>query len=1375
MKKTLIIISLFLCIPALSQAATIYANSSTGNDTNDGSIGNPVATFHKAYTLVSSGDTINLTGNFTLSSTTETGDAITSGYTISKSIEILGNGPDQTSIQSSTTTADRRVFTLSSAATTTIRNLAIKNGRISSSNDGGCILNSGTTTIINVEVYSCTTTADYGGGISNRGTMNISSSTIYSNSAFYGGGGIAQNFSATGNLIATNNTIYGNSVTASGGAFYGAGVYAGSKIVTLTNNTITANTNTSGLGSGLYAAGIVYLKNNIIAHNIATSYPGNADYHYASGSTTSSGYNIIGRASTYNWSSTGDWTDANGDGTFVLVGAGTTGSVNLDTALSLNDSSIKTKTLRILTGSIAINNGGSGTNSTTSVPTTDQRGATRNSTLDIGAFEYDGGGITVSAPSTQASNISFTLNGYNRLNLSWVNGNGVRRTVFMKQASSGTASPVDGTLYTANSIFGSGSQIGSSGWYSVYDGYGTSVSVTNLVASTPYTVHITEYNGIGTGASKYNIDSAVDNSLGTTTYTPTIYYINSSTGSDSNSGSSGSPFATFGKGYTSAQSGDTLNMSGTFTWTDAAETGDVTIAGYTLTKDLTIVGQGAQNTIIQASSTDNTADRRIFTVSNSTTTVTLKDLTLRYGKVASSAHGGCYTSAASTTIQNVEMYSCRSTGGYGGAVHNGGFLHVFNSSFYNNTVYYGGGGIAAYSTATNTVITNSTFYSNLVTSSGGAFYGGGVYIATGNSSLTNNTITANTVTNGLGGGLQFYNTANFNYLRNNLIASNTASTYTGTSDFHTYTANANITSNYNIIGRAETYGWSSTGDWTDSNGDRTFVLNTTGTTGTVNFDTAASLGTSLTGTKTWPVLVSSIAINRGTTGANGSTSIPALDQRGAARNGATDIGAYEYGGSIIDTTGPSISSIASSTSATTATITWTTDESATSTVFYGTTSSYGLSSTTLTAGTSHSFSLSGLTAATVYYFYASSTDASGNTSTSSQQTFLTAGGVTPTSIEITTATTTATITWTTADAASTKVSFGPTTNLGSTTIEKDISPRVTSHSMTLVNLPRCALLNFTVTSRSTGDTATSSNATFTTKGCVGGGSITSSQFGAITTSAGGSVTNDRMTINVPTSFTSTSSAATFQAHKLDATTFFSTAGNPTGKNRAGSTVFNLKALTDATTTLSSFTAPVEVSLTYEDSEITNIDEDSLWMYRYDGTDWNPLSNCTVAKNSNTVTCTTTQFSDFSLFGDEGTNEEDSNGDTEERTTRSSGSIVDRYNNLIKIGNEAAAITLKKQWPQLFPIEERKIAQTVTIPSITSVRDLEYGMSGDDVKEIQNLLISKNTGPKARALMLAGATGYFGPMTKAAVIEFQLDRAIYPPYGYFGPRTRASLK
>jgi peptidoglycan hydrolase-like protein with peptidoglycan-binding domain len=77
-------------------------------------------------------------------------------------------------------------------------------------------------------------------------------------------------------------------------------------------------------------------------------------------------------------------------------------------------------------------------------------------------------------------------------------------------------------------------------------------------------------------------------------------------------------------------------------------------------------------------------------------------------------------------------------------------------------------------------------------------------------------------------------------------------------------------------------------------------------------------------------------------------------------------------------------------------------------------------------------------------------------------------------------------------------------------------------------------------------------------------------------------------------------------------------------------------------------------------------------------------------------------------------------------------------------------------------------------SASSSRDLELGMSGTDVTALQQALIAKDTGAAAQALAKNGATGYFGALTKAALIEYQTANGIMPAVGYYGATTRAYL-
>ncbi|MEK7510878.1 MAG: peptidoglycan-binding protein [Patescibacteria group bacterium] len=66
------------------------------------------------------------------------------------------------------------------------------------------------------------------------------------------------------------------------------------------------------------------------------------------------------------------------------------------------------------------------------------------------------------------------------------------------------------------------------------------------------------------------------------------------------------------------------------------------------------------------------------------------------------------------------------------------------------------------------------------------------------------------------------------------------------------------------------------------------------------------------------------------------------------------------------------------------------------------------------------------------------------------------------------------------------------------------------------------------------------------------------------------------------------------------------------------------------------------------------------------------------------------------------------------------------------------------------------------------RDLTIGSSGADVTALQNWLISKGFA------IAAGATGYFGGQTQAALAKYQASVGITPAAGYFGPMTRAKV-
>ena len=77
--------------------------------------------------------------------------------------------------------------------------------------------------------------------------------------------------------------------------------------------------------------------------------------------------------------------------------------------------------------------------------------------------------------------------------LNWTNGDGNNRIVIMRAGSPVSFVPADNTSYTASSLFGSGTDVGS-GEYIVYNGNGNSVDITGLNPGTMYYATIYEYN-----------------------------------------------------------------------------------------------------------------------------------------------------------------------------------------------------------------------------------------------------------------------------------------------------------------------------------------------------------------------------------------------------------------------------------------------------------------------------------------------------------------------------------------------------------------------------------------------------------------------------------------------------------------------------------------------------------------------------------------------------------------------------------------------------------------------------------------------------------------------------------------------------------------
>ncbi len=197
----------------------------------------------------------------------------------------------------------------------------------------------------------------------------------------------------------------------------------------------------------------------------------------------------------------------------------------------------------------------------------------------------------------------------------------------------------------------------------------------------------------------------------------------------------------------------------------------------------------------------------------------------------------------------------------------------------------------------------------------------------------------------------------------------------------------------------------------------------------------------------------------GTTPQSLVIAVPAL---GGHLNHGDTVGVCAGSGSATttDTTAPSLSNIsATGITINGATITWNTNESATTQVEYGTTTSYGSQSTlNTTLSTGHSVLLSSLQSGMLYNFRVMSKDAAGNTATSGNMTFTTGaldvtGPVISNILINNIAATSATVSWNTNEQAFSKIYFATSSpvNLATASSLTNASSAL-SHSFNLTGL-----------------------------------------------------------------------------------------------------------------------------------------------------------------------------------------------------------------------------------------------------------------------------------------------------------------------------------
>jgi hypothetical protein len=132
-------------------------------------------------------------------------------------------------------------------------------------------------------------------------------------------------------------------------------------------------------------------------------------------------------------------------------------------------------------------------------------------------------GVTITGEPSSNGSITFGSTTSNSMGLTLNPGNGGRRLLIARAGSAVSVNPTDGLSYVANSVFGTGANLGS-GNFVVADAVGNTpqaVTVTGLNASTTYHFRLVEYNGTS-GAQNY-LTSSSANASNTTSALGTTY------------------------------------------------------------------------------------------------------------------------------------------------------------------------------------------------------------------------------------------------------------------------------------------------------------------------------------------------------------------------------------------------------------------------------------------------------------------------------------------------------------------------------------------------------------------------------------------------------------------------------------------------------------------------------------------------------------------------------------------------------------------------------------------------------------------------------------------------------------------------------------
>lgn len=771
-----------------------------------------------------------------------------------------------------------RVFDVLATATLNLVNITVANGRTPTGFiHGGGIQNNGTLSLTRSTVRDNRAARD-GGGIDSRlgaGVVTLDSSTIQGNEAGAEGVGLGGGIYVTGgSLTVTNSSISGNR-----SPNRGAGILNGN----LGSTTIVSSTITANIGDGISADSngtSVVLGNSILSGNVALNTTTPRDCVGDGGGTlTSQGYNLIGKIS------------GHVDGQIGCTVAGdTTGNVMSEIPIlgPLANNGGPTMTHALLQGSPAVDAGNPAAPSATppACPTTDQRGVARpqatGQACDIGAYEAIKINISDAAPVSEGNSGTTPATFDISLSADPPLGSGpvtVRRSTADGSATvaNGDYIPVELVSLTLTSTTPVQVTVPIRGDTAPEDNETFFLNLSDAVNAV-----IADGQGMATITN--DDTGSVNPQSGSPSFVVTRNDDPAPDGCNVNdcslreaviaaNGNVDPSTITFAAGV------NTITLTRAGSGEDAAATGDLDIS-----QPLTINGGTGNDTVtvqacaIVSPATTCTGIDRVFQVLAGAN-VTLSGLTIRNG---SADNGGGIRNDGTLAVNHSTISGNSATNQSGGGIHsNSSTLTVTDSTISGNSASNGGGIFGG------GTVTNSTISGN---SAPGGF-GGGIYASV--MTITNSTIAGNSAPAGFGGGIF---TGGLLTLRSSTISGNSAATAGGISN------NVGTVTITNTIVAKQTSGADCSGSAVTSQGYNLESGTSCGFTGTNDQQSVSDLNLALGAlasnggpTQTMALLAGSPAVNAGNPGVPGSggNACPATDQRGVARTGVCDIGAFE--------------------------------------------------------------------------------------------------------------------------------------------------------------------------------------------------------------------------------------------------------------------------------------------------------------------------------------------------------------------------------------------------------------------------------------------------------------------------------------------------